>query len=96
MSRNVKHLSVVFVLVAVLCCGMSLAQESQTVVLKLEKLTFNISISRTAYLFHIVDQLSGWSQFCHKQPRMVCKYFDSAQNMIYFAHAEKYRILRHD
>ena len=67
MSRNVKHLSVVFVLVLVLCCVQSFAEEPQTVVLKLEKLTFNISISRTAHLFHVVDQLSEWSQFCHKQ-----------------------------
>ena len=67
MSRIVKHLSVVFVLLAVLCWDLSLADESRTVILKLEKLTLNISISRTAHLFHVVDQLSEWSQFCHIQ-----------------------------
>jgi len=67
MIRIIKHLSVVFVLLVVLCCGSSLAEEPQTVILELENLTFNISISRTAHLFHIVDQLSEWSQFCHLQ-----------------------------
>ncbi len=67
MNRIVKHLSVLFVLLVVLCCGSSFAEEPQTVTLELENLTFNISISRTAHLFHIVDQLSEWSQFCHTQ-----------------------------
>lgn len=67
MIRIIKHLSVVFVLLVVLCRGSSLAEEPQTVILELDNLTFNISISRTAHLFHIVDQLSEWSQFCHKQ-----------------------------
>ncbi len=30
-------------------------------------LTLNIYISKTAHLFHIVDQISQWSPFCHKQ-----------------------------
>ncbi len=30
-------------------------------------LTLDISLSRTANLFHVVDQISEWSQFCHKQ-----------------------------
>jgi hypothetical protein len=67
MIRIIKHLLVVFVLLVVLCCGSSLAEELQPVILEVENLTFNISISRTANLFHIVDQLSEWSQFCHKQ-----------------------------
>lgn len=30
-------------------------------------LTLDIHISKTAHLFHVVDQLSGWDEFCHKQ-----------------------------
>ena len=30
-------------------------------------LRIDVHISRTAHLFHIVDQLSSWSQFCHAQ-----------------------------
>lgn len=30
-------------------------------------LTIDISISRTAHLFHVVDQLAAWSPFCHAQ-----------------------------
>ena len=26
-----------------------------------------ISVSRTAHLFHVVDQLAEWSPFCHRQ-----------------------------
>jgi hypothetical protein len=38
-------------------------------------LTLNIYISRTAHLFHVVDQISGWSPFCHSQYR---RYFTTA------------------
>jgi hypothetical protein len=34
----------------------------------------DISISKTSHLFHIVDQISEWSQFCHQQYR---RYFES-------------------
>jgi len=30
-------------------------------------LTLNIHISKTAHLFHAVDQISEWSEFCHGQ-----------------------------
>ena len=32
-------------------------------------LTLRLSISRTAHLFHVVDQLSAWSEFTHAQYR---------------------------
>ena len=32
-------------------------------------LTLRVSIARMAHLFHVVDQLSGWSPFCHRQYR---------------------------
>ena len=32
-------------------------------------LTIRVSLSRTAHLFHVVDQLSAWSPFCHAQYR---------------------------
>jgi hypothetical protein len=33
----------------------------------LGELRVAVSTSRTAQLFHIVDQLSGWSPYCHRQ-----------------------------
>ena len=30
-------------------------------------LVLQVRASRTAHLFHVVDQLSGWSEFCHPQ-----------------------------
>jgi hypothetical protein len=30
-------------------------------------LALDVSISRTANVFHVVDQISGWSQYCHRQ-----------------------------
>ena len=40
-------------------------------------LTLQVSTSRTAHLFHVVDQLSSWSPFCHRQYR---SYFENAAN----------------
>jgi hypothetical protein len=36
-------------------------------------LTLEIYISKTAHLFHVVDQISQWSEFCHRQ---YVSYFD--------------------
>jgi hypothetical protein len=66
MIKFTKRLSILAVL-SQLFFTLSTAEELQPVVLECEKLTFKISISRTAHLFHIVDQLSEWSQFCHNQ-----------------------------
>lgn len=30
-------------------------------------LTLEIHVSRTAHLFHVVDQISNWSPYCHDQ-----------------------------
>ncbi len=30
-------------------------------------LTLEIHVSRTAHLFHVVDQIAAWSEFCHRQ-----------------------------
>ena len=40
-------------------------------------LTLQVSTSRTAHLFHVVDQLSAWSPFCHRQYR---SYFEDTAN----------------
>ncbi len=32
-------------------------------------LTIEVHVSETAHLFHVVDQLSGWSPYCHAQYR---------------------------
>jgi hypothetical protein len=67
MSKSLKSTSIMLILFQVFCCDVSAAEESQPVILELEQLTLNIFISRTAHLFHIVDQLSEWSEFCHSQ-----------------------------
>ena len=36
-------------------------------VIKAGALTCEVYISRTATIFHVVDQISGWSEFCHGQ-----------------------------
>jgi hypothetical protein len=57
--------SIVLVLVCVL--GGALRATAQTVTIDLEGLVLSLSTSRTAQVFHIVDQLSEWDQFTHKQ-----------------------------
>src|SRR5687767_8559798 len=42
-------------------------QEPAPRVLEAGPLTCEIHISRTAHLFHVVDQLSEWSEHCHSQ-----------------------------
>ena len=41
--------------------------QAKPVVLEAGPLTCEIHISRTAHLFHVVDQLSEWSEHCHRQ-----------------------------
>jgi hypothetical protein len=44
-----------------------LALAPQETVIEAGALTCEVRISRTAHLFHVVDQLSEWSEYCHKQ-----------------------------
>ena len=44
-----------------------LAQSVGSEVLEAGPLKLQIYISRTAHLFHVVDQISEWSEFCHQQ-----------------------------
>jgi hypothetical protein len=37
-------------------------------------LTLEIQVSKTAHLFHVVDQISQWSEFCHRQ---YARYFEA-------------------
>lgn len=48
-------------------CGISPATAEEPTVLKAGTLTLKIYESETAHLFHVVDQISLWSQFCHRQ-----------------------------
>ncbi len=52
-----------------LTTGTLLAQPTEPEVIDAGALKLHIYISRTAHLFHIVDQLSEWSEFCHPQYR---------------------------
>src|SRR5688572_20559641 len=42
-------------------------QESRSVVVEAGPLTCEVHLSRTAQVFHVVDQLSEWSEHCHRQ-----------------------------
>ena len=39
---------------------------AQVVNVDLDGVVLSVSVSRTAQLFHVVDQLSEWDQFTHK------------------------------
>ncbi|HEY3225553.1 MAG TPA: hypothetical protein VGK61_00995, partial [Planctomycetota bacterium] len=43
------------------------AQDPKPEIVDAGALKCEIHISRTAHLFHVVDQLAEWSPFCHKQ-----------------------------
>ena len=43
--------------------------KTESLVLDAGPLQIEVHISRTAHLFHVVDQLSEWSEFCHDQYR---------------------------
>ena len=45
------------------------ARAEEPVVLVVGPVHLEVHVSRTAHLFHVVDQLSGWSPFCHAQYR---------------------------
>lgn len=42
-------------------------QEAAPAVIEAGPLTCEVHISRTAHLFHVVDQLAEWSPYCHRQ-----------------------------
>lgn len=44
-----------------------LVQDPKPLVIEAGPLTCEVHISRTAHLFHVVDQLSEWSEHCHRQ-----------------------------
>ncbi|MBI3819850.1 MAG: hypothetical protein HY286_14230 [Planctomycetes bacterium] len=58
-------------LVLTIVGSLSLAQSatSRPVVVDAESLRLEVYISRTAHLFHVVDQISEWSPYCHSQYR---------------------------
>ena len=66
----------------------TLLQQPQPVVLEAGPLTCEIHISRTANLFHVVDQLSGWSKFCHRQYGSHFKDLDDRDRALLAKHAE--------
>lgn len=43
--------------------------QTEPLIFEAEALQLEIHVSRTAHLFHVVDQLSLWSEFCHDQYR---------------------------
>jgi hypothetical protein len=45
-------------------------------------LRLTVSVSRTAQVFHVVDQLSAWSPFCHLQYSRVLHYPESARQLL--------------
>ncbi len=74
--------------------GRAAAQEAKpapaadgTVKITCGPLSMEIHVSRTAHLFHVVDQLSGWSEFCHGQYRRAI-HLDAADEAALARHAE--------
>ncbi|MBN2563138.1 MAG: hypothetical protein JXQ75_19625 [Phycisphaerae bacterium] len=63
-----KVLSISLVVFLLLAPTLTASGEGpESIVLDAGPLKLKVHISRTAHLFHVVDQLSEWSQFCHKQ-----------------------------
>jgi hypothetical protein len=50
-----------------LACFCAAPQQPEPVVLDAGALRLELQPSRTAHLFHVVDQISQWDQYCHKQ-----------------------------
>ncbi len=50
-------------------------------------LQLKVHVSRTAHLFHVVDQLSAWSEFCHGQYRDAMKPLNAADSAMLARHA---------
>jgi hypothetical protein len=44
-------------------------QQAEPIVVEAGALRCEIHVSRTAHLFHVVDQISAWDQYCHGQYR---------------------------
>jgi hypothetical protein len=68
-----------FCLAVVLCCAKALALAAQTSTeyrLDAGPLQLDICVSRTAHMFHVVDQIAQWSEFCHRQ---YVSYFESLE-----------------
>ncbi len=61
------------ILLAPACLATARAQEAPDAIVDAGPLTLDVRVSRTATLFHVVDQLSLWSPFCHAQYR---RYFE--------------------
>ena len=55
-------------IVVQLCWGrVVVAQTDTTLRLDAGAVQLDVYISRTAHMFHVVDQIAGWSEFCHRQ-----------------------------
>ncbi|MGH7163316.1 MAG: hypothetical protein ACREID_07515 [Planctomycetota bacterium] len=51
-------------------------------------LTLEVEISRTAHLFHVVDNVAAWNEFCHGQYGEWCKELGDAERQLLRRHAE--------
>ena len=49
-------------------------------------MTLEIQVSKTAHLFHVVDQISQWSEFCHRQ---YARYFEALDGGLNAADRER-------
>jgi type IV pilus biogenesis protein CpaD/CtpE len=86
MSAVASVKPVLLLLIAVLACGaQSRTQEEHSAAQTKERtnapvhldtgpLKLDVYISETAQLFHVVDQISQWSEFSHRQ---YVRYFES-------------------
>jgi multisubunit Na+/H+ antiporter MnhE subunit len=66
-ARSPKTLSLLLATISLDWAGVSIAATTNSWRLEAGPLTLDIQVSKTAHLFHVVDQISQWSEFCHRQ-----------------------------
>ncbi len=66
-KMKARAIYILIMLHCISCTDLFAAETKTDYHLKAGPLQLNIYISRTAHLFHAVDQISQWSEFCHRQ-----------------------------
>jgi len=85
-----KALSFLLATISLGWAGGSLAATTNSWRLEAGPLTLEIHVSKTAHLFHVVDQISQWSEFCHRQYSRCFEALDGGLNA-----ADRERLAQH-
>ena len=81
-----KTLSFLLAIFSLDWAGVSIAATTNSWHLEAGPLTLEIQVSKTAHLFHVVDQISQWSEFCHRQ---YARYFEALDGGLNTADRER-------